>query len=433
MKEKQVKFIKYNDDLRATGEYEGKEFLSYGILQGEEAVVDIIKKKKGKRYVKPIIIVEQSQFRIVTREEHYLCCSPLQCMDYNYQIDLKNQVLSDLYDFCGNSVNKFHKAANIFNYRNKLEFSFYGTLDGIVTLAFHRRDSKFGKEILPNGCELGSQNMNFIALEIVKVINKLKISAKSLKTLTIRESKSNSNVIATLLIKDELDDLMLNQLNADLVNIKGLNGLICAYSSPKSPVSLIDKVLFQFGDDYLEEDINGLKIRYSHDSFFQNNIPVFELALKSIINNIDQVNNIVELYSGVGTIGLNLVHKAKEVFGVELIENAVNYSKVNAELNKIDNYSAIKLESENIDQNILDKCDILVLDPPRAGLHPKLIKLILDSKPNKIIYLSCNPITQARDIKLLMNNSEYRISNLEGFDFYPNTPHMESLVILEIK
>src|SRR5690606_35193506 len=167
----------------------------------------------------------------------------------------------------------------------------------------------------------------------------------SLKTLTVRESKYNNKVITVLLIKDE-DFIQkhsqdIDNLFNDLKNTS--NGIVVGYSSPKSPASNIDNILFQSGDEYLEEKINDKTIRYRYDSFFQNNIPMFEKSLKEIIDSIDNSNRIVELYSGVGTIGLNLVNKAKEVIGVEVSESSVEYSKLNAESNNIENYTALKL------------------------------------------------------------------------------------------
>lgn len=431
MQTKILKFNKINHELRVISIQEGKEFLAYGILPEEEAEVKVSKRKRGRRFVKPVRILSKSKYRIDPVEDHYLTCSPLQHIDYDYQIELKENALNDLFSDLNIRVSQFYNADEIFNYRNKLEFSFYGDESNRIHLAFHRRDTKFGKDILNSGCALGSDSMNKTGLKIVEVLNRYHIEARSLKTLTVRESKYNNKVITVLLIKDE-DFIQkhsqdIDNLFNDLKNTS--NGIVVGYSSPKSPASNIDNILFQSGDEYLEEKINDKTIRYRYDSFFQNNIPMFEKSLKEIIDSIDNSNRIVELYSGVGTIGLNLVNKAKEVIGVEVSESSVEYSKLNAESNNIENYTALKLESENISPEVLNNSDVLVLDPPRSGLHPRVIEMILEKKPKRVIYLSCNPITQARDVKLLTG---YKIDRLSGFDFYPNTPHMESLAILDL-
>jgi 23S rRNA (uracil1939-C5)-methyltransferase len=181
----------------------------------------------------------------------------------------------------------------------------------------------------------------------------------------------------------------------------------------------------------LREKILDLEIRYHYSSFFQNNVDLFEKALKIMQENSKEFKKVVDLYSGVGVIGLSLKNFAKEILFVEIDKTAIEYTKINAELNNVKNFKAINLPSEKIPREVLENVDLLILDPPRAGLHKKLIKLILEQKPKNIFYLSCNPITQARDFGLLKDY--YELSKIYGLDFYPNTPHMETLLILNLK
>jgi 23S rRNA (uracil1939-C5)-methyltransferase len=146
--------------------------------------------------------------------------------------------------------------------------------------------------------------------------------------------------------------------------------------------------------------------------------------------NSNEFNKVVDLYAGVGIIGLSLKNYSKEIWSVEIDKTATQYAKVNADLNNIKNFQTLALASEIIPRDVLENTDLLILDPPRTGLHKKLINLILETKPKNIFYLSCNPITQARDFSFL--KQVYRIKKFYGFDFYPNTPHLESLIILEI-
>jgi tRNA/tmRNA/rRNA uracil-C5-methylase (TrmA/RlmC/RlmD family) len=121
---------------------------------------------------------------------------------------------------------------------------------------------------------------------------------------------------------------------------------------------------------------------------------------------------------------------AKKILSVEIDKTATEYANINAKLNKVENFKNINLPSEKTPQEILEKTDLLILDPPRPGLHKKLISLILEKTPRNIFYLSCNPISQAKDFSLL--RQKYKVKKLYGLDFYPNTPHLESLLILEL-
>jgi tRNA/tmRNA/rRNA uracil-C5-methylase (TrmA/RlmC/RlmD family) len=190
------------------------------------------------------------------------------------------------------------------------------------------------------------------------------------------------------------------------------------------------KELWRTGGDVLTEMINGVAVAYSWDSFFQNNIPVFAKAVDAMRAHIPKGARILELYSGVGTIGLLLASAAKEVHGVEIIPAAVEAANQNAFQNGITNYQAECLPAEKMDVELLSDVDVLVLDPPRVGLHPKLLEHIRTKLPPRIIYLSCNPETQARDYSALTDL--YSIDHIEGFDFYPQTPHCESLLVLSL-
>jgi tRNA/tmRNA/rRNA uracil-C5-methylase (TrmA/RlmC/RlmD family) len=139
---------------------------------------------------------------------------------------------------------------------------------------------------------------------------------------------------------------------------------------------------------------------------------------------------ITELYSGAGTIGLALANAAEDIVGMEIVPAAVELANRNATENGITNYRAECIAAEHIPTDHLSETDVLILDPPRAGLHPKAIKHILEARPTHILYLSCNFQTQAADYAKLA--AAYRATHLSGFDFYPNTPHMESLLVLTL-
>jgi 23S rRNA (uracil1939-C5)-methyltransferase len=214
-------------------------------------------------------------------------------------------------------------------------------------------------------------------------------------------------------------------------DIRNLSGFIVFHSTEKSPASVPTQKLWAVGEEILHESILGVDIQYSWDSFFQNNVPVFEEALNMMKNALPAHANVLELYSGVGTIGLSLAKNAEHVHGVEIIQGAVDSAKENAARAKLSNYVAECIPAEKMDARLFDKKNVLVLDPPRVGLHPKIIEEIRTKLPQAIIYLSCNPETQARDYSLLAEH--YHIDLIHGFDFYPQTPHVESLLVLTLR
>lgn len=407
---------------------DGKIVFVWGGLPGELVEINVVKNKKNFAEAEIVEVIEKSADRIEPMEDHYLICSPWQVLAYEKQIETKKQLLAEAYAEMADekvSVDKFYEAKEKFGYRTKMEYSFTADDEGKIELAFHKRGANNSYEII-SGCKLGSERVNATAVKITEILNKTPgVEAKGLKSLTIRESKTNGQIIAILLYKFREYDIQFT-----LANLDGLvDGLFIGYSTIKSPISVITELKYQEGIDHLEEEILGLKLQYPYDGFFQNNLPIFAQALAEISEATPTCHKIVELYSGVGTIGLALVNKAEEVSGLEIVESAVKYSEINKELNNISNYNAVTLPDHKITAELFADADVLVLDPPRSGLHPKTTARILEALPQKIIYLSCNPVTQARDYALLKD--KYKRVRLVGFDFYPNTLHMESLLVLE--
>jgi len=407
---------------------DGKVVFVWGGLPGELIEINIVKNKKNFAEAEIVEIIEKSPDRIEPTEDHYLICSPWQVLPYDKQVVLKQKLLSEAYlEMSGEEIKieKFYESDEKFNYRTKMEYSFTANDAGEIALAFHKRGANNAYEVI-DGCQLGSEKVNAAARRITEILNTLPgVGVNGLKSLTLRESKSNGRIIAVLMYK-----FREYEINFTLADLNGLvDGIVIGYSTIKSPISVLTELKYQEGIDSLQEELLGLKVEYPYDGFFQNNLPVFEKALTEIVEATPKCEKLVELYSGVGTIGLALVAKAKEVSGLEIVASATEYAEINKKLNNITNYKAITLPDHKITSNMLADTDVLILDPPRAGLHPKTTAKILEALPEKIIYLSCNPVTQARDYTNLREH--YQITRLVGFDFYPNTLHMESLIVLD--
>jgi len=423
-----MKAEKVAHDGSALGSHEGKAVHVHGMLPGEEGIIEATKKHGVYAGVLKEL-THASPSRKTPEELHYLSCSPWQVMDYPLQAQLKHEMLQELFGYYDNVPKAdFVPATQFYGYRTKVEFSFTdrdGEHAAPLALAFHVRGGGSLRIALPEGCQLASEAMNQVALAICARLRDAGYSARDLKTLVVRESKATGEILAILYAKKE----DIPKFAVD--DIAHLAGFLVFHSTEKSPASVPTKELWRSGESRLTERVLGLELGYSWDAFFQNNIPVFETALECIRKHTPDHARVIELFSGVGSIGLSLAKGAEAVHGIEIIPNAAAFAKKNAAANGIDNYVSECIPAEKMDGRLLDKKDVLVLDPPRSGLHPKTIALIIEKLPPKIIYLSCNPETQARDYSVLA--ALYDIEVLTGFDFYPQTPHLESLLVLNLR
>ena len=424
MREITVEFKKIVGEGKALGRLDGKVVFCYGVLPNETARVRTVIEKRNFIEAELLEIITPSLRRVAPREDHYLSCSPWQVMDYGFQCETKKGLIEDLlYQTTKETIrlDKFYSAAATFGYRTKIEYSFTEH-EGKLAFAFHKRGSYREKYILDKGCALMSDKTNAIALEILEKLNEAGLTPADLKTLIFREAKNTGERIAVLFLKRK--DIALKEFRPE-----GLNGFIAAYSNPLSPMSSADEIISAWGNDFVTEKVCGTLLSYGFDCFFQNNMELFEEALKEIRGAAFKCGKLIDLYSGVGAIGLALRDLADKVYAVECVPNSVRYASLNAEQNKAGNFEILCSMMEKADAALLKGADILVLDPPRAGLHQKVVKNIMELLPGKIIYLSCNPITQGRDAAFFLE--KYKLTRSAAFDFYPNTPHVETLLVFE--
>jgi len=411
---------------------DGRKAFVWGGLPKELVTIRVTKKKS--HFVEGIVteIIEKSPERITPKDENsYLSTSPWQIMPMSSEQSHKASLIEEAFLLHNitlpEKIEVFSDGVE-FNYRNKVEFSWFGdktdddekeTLD----LAFFKRGGK-GKVVV-NGTSLAHPSINKLAIEIRDLLREKPIVARQLKTLLIR-SDQHGNAVWQLYIKDRIENLISDD-EAKLLSAKG--GEII-YSDPKSPASRVTERLNKFGDTTLSDTILGVAFNYACEGFFQVNIPVYEKALSDMKAWIDCNEKMptLDLYSGVGTIGLTI--GGDDVTLVEINEHAVAEMQRNiAKLNR-PNVKAILAPSEKSLEYITGG-QIVIVDPPRAGLHADVTNRLLETAPPRIIYLSCNPVTQARDVSLLQE--KYEIAHHQGYNFFPRTPHIEHLVVLDKK
>ena len=411
---------------------DGRKAFVWGGLPGELVKIRMTKKKS--HFVEGVVteVLEKSPERIMPRDENsYLSTSPWQIMPLSSEQIHKANLIEEAFRLHGvtlpEKIDVFTDGVE-FNYRNKVEFSWFGdkTDDGTretLDLAFFKRGSK-GKVIV-EGTSLAHPNINKLAIEIRDLLRAKPVTARQLKTLLIR-CDQQGNAVWQLYVKDRLTELISTE-EAGRLPAKG--GEII-YSDPKSPASRVTERLDKFGDTTLTDTILGVTFNYACEGFFQVNITVYEKALSDMRAWIDHKNNLptLDLYSGVGTIGLTI--GGDDITLVEINEHAVAEMQRNiAKLNRA-NAKAILAPSEKSLEYITGE-QIVIVDPPRAGLHVDVVRRLLETTPPRIIYLSCNPVTQARDVSLLQE--KYEVMHHQGYNFFPRTPHIEHLVILDKK
>ncbi len=399
----------------------GRAAAVWGVLPGERVRVAPIRRRHGVLLCRLEGILTPSPDRIAPREPHYLSCSPWQVMTYAAQTREKRAILQSLFPEI--PLDRFVEADTRWGYRTKLEFSFTEE-QGRLELAFHERSSPFRKMALPDGCALAGAQMNAAAKEVVDRLRERGIRAQALKSLIVRASAATGEALAALYVMQE-------DLDPGDFRLERSAGFALIYSDPLSPASVSTAVLRREGAACLTERVAGLALDYPLDGFFQNHVEMFAAALEAIRHYMPDAARLVELYSGVGSIGLALADRAQEIVAVESNDAAVEFAAENALRNGVRNYHARAGRAESCSEELLAGADVVVADPPRTGFDAKTIAALARSGARRILYLSCHPAKQARDVAML--GSAYRPVAFVGFDFYPQTPHIESLVVLDRK
>lgn len=407
----------------------GKKVFVWGGLPDEVVEIEITKKRSS--YNEGIVqnVISKSSQRIEPRDpESYLSTSPWQIMTFTAEQHYKAALIEEafeLHDIVLPHPIDVYSDGREYEYRNKVEFSFwYDTETEKLSLAFFRRGTH-GK-IAVNGTSLATDSINSAARAIVEILNTHKIGGRELKTLLIRSGRQGS-IAWQLYVKDE--DFPAEKILADIASrIESVNGEII-YSNPKSPASVITKRLASLSDTTLQDTILDVPFRYATEGFFQINLPVYEEALRDMRQWVPKdTKSVIDLYSGVGTIGLTI--GGDNVTLVESNEHAVREMERNIKTLGRKDAKAVLAPSEKALEYINGDATIIV-DPPRAGLHEDVVKQLLEQAPQRIIYLSCNPVTQARDVERLAD--KYGIRSHRGYNFFPRTPHIEHLVVLDLK
>lgn len=427
-------------------------------------VVEAYVKKKRKSYNEAgfVKLIEAGHERIEPRCQYFDDCGGCSWQNMNYQNQLKwkKQHVIDAFQRIGKIdtvILDVVACAEEYNYRNKMDFTFSAkrwlTRKEVESEAeIENREFALGlhtpgayeKVLDIKECHIHPKIGNQI-LELVRnyaLENGLSAYDKRdkvgfLRELIIRYSGSNDGILIILTTNATDEDLNIKVDEiANLIdkNIDGQINFIHAVNSGPSPVAIESERLI-LGNNFLMDNILGVDFKISPFSFFQTNRIQLNNFIQKIIDAADLNENMIvwDLYCGTGSIALPAARKVREMHGVELIESSIRDAKQNAELNGINNtsFQVADLHAKNTPEllNKLPAPDLIFIDPPRAGMHTNLVNHLLEINAPKIVYVSCNPSTQARDCQLLSEN--YRVVSVQPVDMFPQTYHIESIAILE--
>ena len=454
-----LEVIDISDKGKSIAKHDGKVIFIEGAIPGDVCDVQIFKKRRKYLIGKVEKIRKLSEHRTEAKCEHFGICGGCkwQHMKYDAQLKFKeNKVMENLRRISGAELPKNKKiiaSKDQYYYRNKTEFSFSNKrwlsegeikegkkIDNKNALGFHV-SGLFDKVVDINQCHLQIDISNKIRLAIKEFTIKNNLTYFDirnqnglLRNLIIRTSLKNEVMVIVQFFenkKKKIESLM-SFLNDSFSEITSLLYVV----NNKANDTLYDQdIILYSGKDYISEEIDGLSFKINAKSFFQTNSKQTKILYKEVKKLVASSKNdiIYDLYTGIGTIAQYVSDSAKKVVGIDSVKEAIDAAKENAKENKIINCSFYSGDMRDIFSEEFikkhGKPDIIISDPPRDGMHKKVVAQILNIMPRKIIYVSCNSATQARDINLMKDR--YLVTHIQPVDMFPQTHHVENIVVLE--
>jgi len=440
---------------------EGQTILIEGAVPGDVVNVMVYKKRKSFLQARVTDIVSYSPHRVIPKCEHFGVCGGCKWQNLNYDAQLKfkqDEVENNLIRIGGFedlSISPILGSEDIYYYRNKLEFSFSNsrwlTEDEINrTDEIYERDAlgfhipgQWSKVLDIKECHLQESPSNEIRLATKKFAIEnnyeffdLRNQQGFLRTMMLRSNQKGEFMVLIQFFEEDKEKriALLEHLKSKFPQIVSLLYTI----NPKGNDSIYDlDIETYYGEDHLMEEMEGLKFKIGPKSFYQTNAKqAYELyKITREFADLKGDELVYDLYTGTGTIAQFVAKNAKKVVGVEAVQEAIDAAKENAERNGIHNCDFFCGDMKDIfDEGFIKKNgkpDVIITDPPRDGMHKNVVENILKINPSRVVYVSCNSATQARDLALMKD--QYRIVKSQAVDMFPQTHHVENVVLLERK
>ncbi len=436
-------------------------FFIKGAVPGDIVDIKVVKKKKNFREAVVTAFKEYSKDRAVPECEHFGVCGGCvwQTLPYQLQLKYKQQQVEDAFTHIAKveipELSPILGSDNQYFYRNKLEYTFANQrwltdeeMDipdeekQLQGLGFHI-PGRFDKVLDIRKCHLQADPSNAIRLEIKRFCIEQGFSFYDareqvgfLRNIIIRTSSNGEIMLIVVFGADDKEkrDLLMSHMEKTFPEITSLMYFINTKCNDNC--GDLEAQLFS-GKDHIIEEMGDLKFKVQAKSFYQTNSHQ-AYRLYSVASEFAKLtgNEVVyDLYTGTGTIANFVARNASKVVGIEYVEEAIQDAKVNSKLNSISNTTFYAGDMKDVlsDGFIAEngKPDVMIIDPPRAGMHPDVVATILRAAPERIVYVSCNPATQARDVQLL--DAAYKVLKIQPVDMFPQTHHVENVILMERK
>lgn len=423
------------------GKYEGfTVFVEGGLIQ-DKVKVRINKSKKNYAVGDIVKIIEKSPFRVerICSDDLKECggCQ-IQELDYNKQLELKTNEVKQVISRIGKLENvEIYETIGMKNpcrYRNKAQFPIQN-INGETAIGFYKKKSH---NVIPTDMCVIQHDINDKIIKIIKTyIQAYNVSLYNETTHTgvlrhlVTKVGFTTNEVMVVLVANGTNLPHLNELASVLKeNIPGFKTLVLNINKAKTNVILGKENKVIYGNGKINDYIGDLVFEISPLSFFQVNPIQTEVLYNKALEYAELKENdtVFDIYCGIGTISLFLAQKATKVYGIEIVEDAIKDAKINAKLNKLDNVEFYVGKAEEVVPKMYSEgktADVVVVDPPRKGCDEKVLDTIVSMKPDRVVYVSCNPSTLARDLAYL-NERGYKCVEIQPVDMFPHTMHVES-------
>lgn len=430
-----------------------------GVVPGDVADLQITRKKRRYLEARPVRFHAYSKDRVEPFCQHFGVCGGCkwQHMGYDTQLKFKQQEVVDNFQRLGKfdfpEVKPILASRSTTEYRNKLEFTFCNKrwmtdeevksgvqFDDLNALGFHV-PQRFDRVVDVSICHLQPEPSNAIrnsirAYALAHNLSFFDIREQHgfLRTLIIRNnSKGQFMVLVVFFHEDEEKRIaLLEHIKSEFSDITSLMYVI---NEKKNDTISDQEVLLYHGEDHLIEQLEGTQFKIGPKSFYQTN-PSQAYELYKVAREFAGLKGnelVYDLYTGIGSIALFMADRCRHVVGVEYIPEAIEDAKENAKLNNIGNSTFFAGDLKDVlNEKFVQqqgKPDVIITDPPRAGMHEDVVRQILLIAPQKVVYVSCNPATQARDIALM--DGQYKVTAVQPVDMFPHTYHVENVALLE--
>lgn len=432
----------YSHDGKGVGRYAGKPVFVAGALRGELVRVEFGRERKGIINGQLLEIIEAAPERVTPVCSVFSSCGgcQLQHLDYQAQLQMKREIVSNALQRIGGfkdiDVHLTLGMAEPWAYRNKGHFR-VSKAEGNISLGFYEEASH--KQVQESCRHLFSQAVVELLDSLPDLLEQHQVPIASdvdagIRHIMVRESSSRGEILMVLILSEPLNydfSAIAREICKNNPRVVG----VCTNINPRKAGPILGRdIEIVYGKGELLDTIGPYTFRISPHSFFQVNNHQTEVLYSKALEYaaLKGEELVVDAYCGIGTISLYLANQAKKVIGVEVVAEAIQDAEENARLNKVSNVEFIQGEAEKVLPELVEKGlqpQVVVVDPPRKGCGQPLLDSILQVKPERLVYVSCNPATLARDLKHLATGG-YQVQEVQPVDMFPQTGHVECCVLM---